>query len=63
MTNSVPRENRLVILLRDEEREMLDNWANDRHLPTSTLARQILLDAVTRTLVDPSPAYQTERRE
>ena len=53
------RDNRLVILLRDDEREQLDKWANERHLPTSTLARQILLDAA-KTLVDPQPAYTTK---
>ena len=61
MTNNW-RTNRLVILLHNDERERLDEWAEKRHLPTSTLARQVLLDAATtpRRLVDPAVEYETE---
>jgi len=63
MANDGWRKNRLVILLHDDERERLDAWANTRHLPTSTLARQVLLDAATdtpRRLVDSGVSYETE---
>lgn len=37
------RVNRLVILLRPDERQMLDNWAARERLPTGTAARRALL--------------------
>ena len=63
MANDGWRKNRLVILLHDDERERLDTWANTRHLPTSTLARQVLLDCAAHSaprLVDPAVEYETE---
>ena len=62
MTNN-KRTNRLYILLTEAERERLDAWANTRHLPTSTLARQVLLDCaahIARRLVDSGVSYETE---
>ena len=62
MANTDNRTSRLVILLTPAERSAIEAMATREHLPTSTMARKLLLDATStpRTLVDSRVEYSTK---